>query len=109
MIAIGRSEKNALPVCFYSVLYNMRTLIFSIQDFTTNPPILRNSVPCQKAPNNSELNGVVQAQDSANDPDIFFDPATGKSVGKGGQPNTFPVGSVNNTRGRNGNNNASSK
>ncbi|KAI0368667.1 hypothetical protein BV20DRAFT_980618 [Pilatotrama ljubarskyi] len=61
-------------------------------DFTTNPPTNRNSVFCQKAPKNSELAGLVQAQDPANDPNLFFDPATGKSVKKGDQPNTFPFG-----------------
>ncbi|KXN84706.1 hypothetical protein AN958_12133 [Leucoagaricus sp. SymC.cos] len=63
-------------------------------DFTTNPPTLRNSVFCQKAPKNSELDGLVQAQDPANNPDLFFDPATGKSVKRGEQPNTFPFGST---------------
>ncbi|KAI0833338.1 hypothetical protein BC628DRAFT_1335111 [Trametes gibbosa] len=62
-------------------------------DFTTNPPTNRNSVFCQKAPKNAQLNGLVQAQDPANDPNLFFDPATGKSVKKGSQPNTFPFGS----------------
>ncbi|PIL35678.1 hypothetical protein GSI_02408 [Ganoderma sinense ZZ0214-1] len=61
-------------------------------DFTTNPPTNRNSVFCQKAPKNSQLNGLVQAQDPANDPNIFFDPATQKSVTKGSQANTFPFG-----------------
>ena len=61
-------------------------------DFTTNPPTNRNSVFCQKAPKNSELNGLVQAQDPANDPNLFFDPATQKSVTKGSQANTFPFG-----------------
>ncbi|KAI0326626.1 hypothetical protein GY45DRAFT_73962 [Cubamyces sp. BRFM 1775] len=63
-------------------------------DFTTNPPTNRNSVFCQKAPKNSQLNGLVQAQDPANDPNTFFDPATGKSVKKGDQPNTFPFGTT---------------
>jgi len=61
-------------------------------DFTANPPKLRNSVFCQKAPKNSELNGLVQAQDPANDPDLFFDPATQATVMRGSQPNTFPFG-----------------
>ncbi|KAF4613479.1 hypothetical protein D9613_007807 [Agrocybe pediades] len=61
-------------------------------DFTANPPIARNSVFCQKAPKNPELNGLVQAQDPANDPNIFFDPALKQSVTKGSQPNTFPFG-----------------
>ncbi|KAJ7593140.1 hypothetical protein C8J56DRAFT_1045574 [Mycena floridula] len=59
-------------------------------DFTTNPPTNRNSVFCQKAPKNAQLNGLVQAQDPANDPDIFFDPATKASVKKGSQANTAP-------------------
>ncbi|KAH8099928.1 hypothetical protein BXZ70DRAFT_1008447 [Cristinia sonorae] len=64
-------------------------------DFSANPPINRNSVFCQKAPKNAELNGLVQAQDPANDPNIFFDPATKASVEKGAQANTFPFGSDN--------------
>ncbi|TFK37499.1 hypothetical protein BDQ12DRAFT_713317 [Crucibulum laeve] len=59
-------------------------------DFTTNPPSLRNSVFCQKAPKNPELNGLVQAQDPANDPDLFFDPATKSTVRRGDQANTAP-------------------
>ncbi|KAF9007074.1 hypothetical protein BDQ17DRAFT_1238240 [Cyathus striatus] len=59
-------------------------------DFTTNPPALRNSVFCQKAPKNPELNGLVQDQDPANDPDLFFDPATQSTVRKGDQANTLP-------------------
>ncbi|KAL4263123.1 hypothetical protein AB1N83_005260 [Pleurotus pulmonarius] len=61
-------------------------------DFTTNPPTPRNSVFCQKAPKNPELNGLVQAQDPANDPTIFFDPATKATVRLGDQANTFPFG-----------------
>ncbi|KAG6842343.1 hypothetical protein C0991_010633 [Blastosporella zonata] len=63
-------------------------------DFTTNPPANRNSVFCQKAPKNSELNALVQAQDPANDPDLFFDPATKATVKKGTQANTAPFGGV---------------
>lgn len=59
-------------------------------DFTTNPPSLRNSIFCQKAPRNGELVGLVQAQDPANDPNLFFDPAYGKTVRKGEQQNTLP-------------------
>ena len=61
-------------------------------DFTTNPPSLRNSVFCQKAPKNSQLKGLVQAQDPANNPNLFFDPATGATVTLGSQPNTLPFG-----------------
>lgn len=61
-------------------------------DFTTNPPANRNSVFCQKAPKNAELNGLVQAQDPANDPNLFFDPATKATVTKGSQANTAPFG-----------------
>ena len=61
-------------------------------DFTTTPPRLRNSVFCQKAPANSELDGLVQAQDPANDPNLFFDPATSATATLGSQPNTFPFG-----------------
>jgi hypothetical protein len=45
---------------------------------------------CQKAPQNPELNGLFQAQDPANNPNVFFDPALQKSVLKGSQPNTEP-------------------
>lgn len=84
-------------------------------DFSTNPPQLRNSVFCQKAPNNTQLNGLVQAQDPANDPTLFFDPATGATVTRGSQPNTFPFGTngtgvakppANNTNANNGVNNS---
>ncbi|KAL1703068.1 hypothetical protein EV121DRAFT_261325 [Schizophyllum commune] len=63
-------------------------------DFTTNPPANRNSVFCQKAPKNAELKGLVQAQDPANDPDLFFDPATKATVHLGDQANTQPFGGV---------------
>ena len=113
MIAIAQEyrqvEKNTPPVCPEPVLCNTLTLVCLFQDFTTNPPILRNSVFCQRAPNNSELNGLVQAQDSANNPNIFFDPATGKSVRKGEQPNTFPFRSRNNTSGGAESNSGTSK
>ncbi|QRV75196.1 hypothetical protein RhiJN_03211 [Ceratobasidium sp. AG-Ba] len=61
-------------------------------DFSTNPPSLRNSVFCQKQPRNSELAGLNQAQDPANDPNLFFDPVTKKTVQKGSQANTSPLG-----------------
>ena len=61
-------------------------------DFTTNPPTNRNSVFCQKAPKNAELNGLVQAQDPSNDPTLFFDPAKQATVTKGSQANTAPFG-----------------
>ncbi|KAJ3481508.1 hypothetical protein NLJ89_g12206 [Agrocybe chaxingu] len=61
-------------------------------DFTTNPPSLRNSVFCQKAPKNPELNGLVQAQDPSNDPELFFDPALKATVRRGSQANTSPFG-----------------
>ncbi|KAG8808672.1 hypothetical protein FRC17_003829 [Serendipita sp. 399] len=61
-------------------------------DFTTNPPTLRNSVFCQKQPRNSQLVGLNQAQDPANDPDLFFDPVTKATVRKGSQANTAPLG-----------------
>ncbi|TFK27135.1 hypothetical protein FA15DRAFT_653798 [Coprinopsis marcescibilis] len=61
-------------------------------DFSSNPPRLRNSVFCQKAPSNAELEGLVQAQDPANDPELFFDPALGAQVTvlRGSQVNTAP-------------------
>ncbi|KAF8167232.1 hypothetical protein B0H34DRAFT_779072 [Crassisporium funariophilum] len=59
-------------------------------DFTTNPPAARNSVFCQKAPKNPELDGLVQAQDPANDPELFFDPALKATVIQGSQANTSP-------------------
>ncbi|KAK0446346.1 hypothetical protein EV421DRAFT_272192 [Armillaria borealis] len=61
-------------------------------DFSTQPPTPRNSVFCQTAPKNSQLNGLVQAQDPANDPNLFFDPALGATVKLGSQANTFPFG-----------------
>ncbi|KAG8747337.1 hypothetical protein FRC10_001516 [Ceratobasidium sp. 414] len=61
-------------------------------DFTANPPINRNSVFCQTPPRNPELIGLNQAQDPANDPNIFFDPACKCSVKKGSQANTSPLG-----------------
>ena len=61
-------------------------------DFTTNPPRLRKSVFCQKAPANKELDGLVQAQDPADFQNLFFDPATSATVTLGSQPNTFPFG-----------------
>ncbi|KAJ7167563.1 hypothetical protein C8R46DRAFT_1093411 [Mycena filopes] len=61
-------------------------------DFKTKPNTLRNSVFCQTAPKNPELNGLVQAQDPANDPNTFFDPATLASVKLGAQANTRPFG-----------------
>ncbi|KAH8118038.1 hypothetical protein DFH11DRAFT_1541287 [Phellopilus nigrolimitatus] len=61
-------------------------------DSSTNPPTNRNSVFCQTAPRNAQLNGLVQAQDPANDPNVFFDPATSSSVTLGSQANTFPFG-----------------
>jgi len=39
----------------------------------------------------------VQAQDPANNPDLFFDPATQTTVKKGEQANTFPFGTNNST------------
>lgn len=79
-------------------------------DFSTNPPTARNSVFCQKAPKNPELNGLVQAQDPANNPNLFFDPAKGATVQKGSQANTAPfrggakAGNGNGNAGNNGNN-----
>lgn len=61
-------------------------------DFTANPPSARNSVFCQKAPRNPELIGLVQAQDPANDPTLFFDPALRATVLAGSQANTAPFG-----------------
>jgi hypothetical protein len=46
-----------------------------------------------KAPANAELNGLVQAQDPANDPNLFFDVATKSTILKGSQANTFAFGS----------------
>lgn len=64
------------------------------QDFTTNPVSLRNSIFCQKAPRNPELLGMIQSQDPANDPDLFFDPNLKATVTKGNQANTFPLGAA---------------
>ncbi|EKM58301.1 uncharacterized protein PHACADRAFT_252512 [Phanerochaete carnosa HHB-10118-sp] len=63
-------------------------------DLSTNPPTNQNSVFCQTAPKNAELNGLVQAQDPANSPNVFFDPGLNQSVAKGSQPNTFPFGTA---------------
>ncbi|PPQ65699.1 hypothetical protein CVT24_012117 [Panaeolus cyanescens] len=60
-------------------------------DYSSNPPLLLNSVFCQRAPRNPELNGLVQAQDPANDPNLFFDPSLKATVVKGSQPNTLPL------------------
>jgi hypothetical protein len=68
-------------------------------DFTKNPPALRNSVFCQTAPANAELIGLVQAQDPANDPNLFFDPATKSTVTLGSQANTFALGSAQSVQG----------
>lgn len=54
------------------------------------PPANRNSVFCQKAPKHAELNNLVQAQDPANDPQLFFDPASKATVKLGSQANTKP-------------------
>ncbi|KAI9439933.1 hypothetical protein H4582DRAFT_1812660 [Lactarius indigo] len=63
----------------------------TVPDFSTNPETPRNSVFCQKAPKHPELNCLVQKQDPANDPNLFFDPAKGStSVKKGSQANTQP-------------------
>lgn len=81
-------------------------------DFTTNPPTARNSVFCQTPPRNPELVGLNQAQDPANDPNIFFDPACKCSVTKGSQANTAPLGggatggNAGGNAGNGGNNNA---
>ncbi len=95
MIALAieyrQAEKNTPPVGF-TRLFNYLHSLNRSQDFTTNPPTPRNSVFCQKAPKNPELNGLIQAQDPANDPTIFFDPATKATVRLGDQPNTFPFG-----------------
>lgn len=61
-----------------------------MQDFTVQPPANRNSVFCQKAPRHAELNNLVQAQDPANDPQLFFDPASKATVKLGSQANTKP-------------------
>ncbi|KAF9038115.1 hypothetical protein BJ165DRAFT_422639 [Panaeolus papilionaceus] len=59
-------------------------------DNSWNPPKLLNSVYCQKASRNAELYGLVQSQDPANDPDLFYDPALKATVVKGSQRNTSP-------------------
>ncbi|KAG8691408.1 hypothetical protein FRC11_004274 [Ceratobasidium sp. 423] len=85
-------------------------------DFTTNPPTNRNSVFCQTPPRNAELAGLNQAQDPANNPDDFFDPACKCTVKKGSQANTSPLTgnaasggkAENNKGGNNGGNNSTS-
>lgn len=71
-------------------------------DFTTNPPTPRNSVFCQKAPKNPELNGLVQAQDPANG-DAFFDPLDKVTIQRGDRPNTSPFGGAGGNTGNTGN------
>lgn len=68
------------------------THLSHLQDFTTQPPTLRFSVFCQKAPKNPELNGLVQAQDPNASGEFFFDPSTKATVKKGAQANTSPFG-----------------
>ena len=92
-IEYRQAEKNTPPV-WSRVSRFLRTAeaflgVFG-QDFTTNPPLLRNSVFCQRAPKNPQLTGLVQAQDPANDPNLFFDPALDATVHRGSQANTFP-------------------
>ena len=80
------------------------------QDFTTDPPRLRKSVLCQKAPKNCQFNGLVQVQDPKNDPNLFFDPTGGDTATRRSQPNTFGTaistddeGGGNNSTGNTGN------
>jgi len=99
MIALAQeyrnAEKNTPPVGFLNNGCSRNRLMAATplaKDFNTNPPTNRNSVFCTRGPANAELNGIVQKQDPANDPNVFFDPALGKSVLKGSQPNTEPFG-----------------
>ncbi|WAQ89842.1 hypothetical protein PtA15_11A534 [Puccinia triticina] len=74
-MAYREAEKNTLPI--YPDL------------------IPRNSVYCQKPPKNSELKGLVQKQDPANGPLLFFDHlvhTNGSTVLLDSQPNTRPFG-----------------
>ncbi|CAH7668602.1 hypothetical protein BY996DRAFT_1379567 [Phakopsora pachyrhizi] len=43
-------------------------------DFSKQPNVDRNSLFCQKVPKNHELDGLIQAQSSTADPNLFFDP-----------------------------------
>ncbi|KAA1097857.1 hypothetical protein PGT21_021961 [Puccinia graminis f. sp. tritici] len=55
----------------------------------------RNSLYCQKKPKNPELVGLSQKQSSAADPKLFFDPkSNGKSIQKGSDPRTEPLGAA---------------
>ncbi|CAE6396823.1 unnamed protein product [Rhizoctonia solani] len=74
-------------------------------DFTTNPPTNRNSVFCQTPPRNAELAGLNQAQDPANNPNDFFDPACKCTVKKGSQANTAPLAGGGASGGNTGSNN----
>lgn len=96
-IEYRQAEKNTPPVRPSLSTTNLSDLSTSMQDFTTNPPSLRNSVFCQTPPKNAELNGLNQAQDPANDPDLFFDPATQATVQRSSQANTFPLGDSDST------------
>ncbi|KAF9533818.1 hypothetical protein CPB83DRAFT_804757 [Crepidotus variabilis] len=74
-VAFRQAEKNTPP------------------DFTQNPPALRNSVFCLTPPKFPQLEGLNQAQDPSNDPNLFFDPTTKTTVLKGSQANTSPLSS----------------
>ena len=92
-IEYRQAEKNTPPVSnILSTVFDVTYLFVDFQDFTTNPPTLRFSVFCQKAPKNAQLNGLVQAQDPNASGDFFFDPATKATVKKGAQANTSPFG-----------------
>ncbi|KNE86983.1 hypothetical protein PSTG_19648, partial [Puccinia striiformis f. sp. tritici PST-78] len=55
----------------------------------------RNSVYCQEPAKNPELKGLVQKQDPANDPNLFFDhlvTTNASTVVLDSQPNTRPFG-----------------
>lgn len=67
----------------------------TIPRYDTNPVEERNSVYCQEPPKFPQLAGIVQAQNPANNPNVFFDPkvkTNSSSVLLGSQPNTLPFG-----------------
>ncbi len=94
-VQFRQAEKNTPPVGHFKCFIALHSSDgHYYQDFSVQPNVNRHSVFCQKAPKNAQLNGLVQAQDPANDPNVFFDPATKSSVTKGSQPNTLPFGTA---------------
>lgn len=60
------------------------------ENFSVVPPKERRSLFCQHAPANKQLDCLVQAQFSGDDPNVFADPVTGKDILLGTDPRTIP-------------------